>query len=69
MDANESFIRLRKPWTPALPSSIRNSNSSPEMSVAENLYLGHLPSRLGVVDRQRLHEAAHRDLERLGEDH
>ena len=39
----------------------------PEMSVAENLYLGHLPSRLGVVDRLRLHEAAHRDLERLGE--
>ena len=40
----------------------------PEMSVAENLYLGHLPSRLGVVDRLRLHEAARRDLERLGED-
>ena len=39
----------------------------PEMSVAENLYLGHLPSRLGVVDRRRLREAAHRDLERLGE--
>ena len=39
----------------------------PEMSVAENLYLGHLPARLGVVDRRRLREAAHRDLERLGE--
>ena len=36
----------------------------PEMSVAENLYLGHLPSRLGVVDRLRLHEAAHRALDR-----
>ena len=40
----------------------------PEMSVAENLYLGHLPSRLGVVDRRGLHEAARRDLERLGEE-
>ena len=37
------------------------------MSVAENLYLGHLPARLGIVDRRRLREAAHRDLERLGE--
>ncbi len=40
---------------------------TPEMSVAENLYLGHLPARLGVVDRLRLREAAHRALERLGE--
>jgi L-arabinose transport system ATP-binding protein len=40
----------------------------PEMSVAENLYLGHLPSRLGIVDRRRLHEAARGDLERLGEE-
>lgn len=39
----------------------------PEMSVAENLYLGHLPARLGIVNRRHLHEATHRDLERLGE--
>ncbi len=40
----------------------------PEMSVAENLYLGHLPARLGIVDRRRLHDDARRNLERLGED-
>ncbi len=39
----------------------------PEMSVAENLYLGHLPARLGIVDRPRLHQAAHLALARLGE--
>ena len=40
----------------------------PEMSVAENLFLGHLPSRLGVVDRRRLHDVARHELKRLGED-
>ncbi|NWA37631.1 L-arabinose ABC transporter ATP-binding protein AraG [Pseudomonas reactans] len=30
----------------------------PEMSVAENLFLGHLPSRLGVVNRRLLREQA-----------
>ena len=30
----------------------------PEMTVAENLFLGHLPSRFGVVDRRRLRAEA-----------
>ncbi len=39
----------------------------PEMSVAENLFLGHLPQRLGVVNRAALAEAARRQLELIGE--
>ncbi len=30
----------------------------PEMTVAENLFLGHLPSRFGVVDRRQLRQQA-----------
>ena len=40
----------------------------PEMSVAENLFLGLLPSRHGVVDRRKLQEAALKQLRLLGED-
>ncbi len=40
----------------------------PEMSVAENLYIGHLPARFGVVDRRRLREGALGQLEMMGED-
>jgi len=39
----------------------------PEMTVAENLYLGHLPARLGVVDGKRLRADALRQLEVMGE--
>jgi L-arabinose transport system ATP-binding protein len=39
----------------------------PEMSVAENLFLGHLPHRLGLVNRRELAAAARRQLERVGE--
>jgi L-arabinose transport system ATP-binding protein len=40
----------------------------PEMTVAENLYLGHLPLKRGLVDRVRLEAAARAKLEELGED-
>ncbi len=40
----------------------------PEMSVAENLMLGHMPVRFGMVDRRAMHEAALRQLAELGED-
>jgi L-arabinose transport system ATP-binding protein len=39
----------------------------PEMSVAENLFLGHLPQRLGLVQRRALADAARQQLERVGE--
>jgi L-arabinose transport system ATP-binding protein len=40
----------------------------PELSVAENLFLGHLPQRCGWVLRRRLLEAARGQLLELGED-
>lgn len=40
----------------------------PELSVAENLYLGHLPARFGMVQRRKLRAAAHAQLAALGED-
>ena len=40
----------------------------PELSVAENLYLGHLPAAGGWVDRKRLNADAKRWLTQLGED-
>ena len=39
----------------------------PEMTVAENLYLGHLPARGGIVQRARLRADAQRQLEFVGE--
>lgn len=38
----------------------------PEVSVAENVMLGHLPSRFGVVDRATLRQTAMRALEQVG---
>lgn len=38
----------------------------PEMSVAENIFLGHLPQRVGLVDKKRLAERARRQLGELG---
>ncbi len=39
----------------------------PELSVAENLLLGHMPSRLGFLDRREMIERAREELARLGE--
>ena len=38
----------------------------PEMTVAENIYLGQLPTRHGLIDKERLYTDARRQLERLG---
>ncbi len=40
----------------------------PELSVAENLFLGHLPQRFGLLKRSQLHELTRQQLARLGED-
>jgi L-arabinose transport system ATP-binding protein len=39
----------------------------PEMSVAENIFLGHLPQRGGIVDRAALTAAARKQLALVGE--
>ena len=40
----------------------------PEMSVAENIFIGHLPTRRGLIDRAALHAQASALLRRLGEE-
>ena len=40
----------------------------PEMSVAENLFLGHLPQKFGIVNRRALADAARQQLQLIGED-
>jgi L-arabinose transport system ATP-binding protein len=40
----------------------------PQMSVAENLFLGHLPNTAGIVNRKELREMALAQLRRFGED-
>lgn len=40
---------------------------APEMTVAENLFLGHLPLKYGLIDRARLDAEARAQLEALGE--
>ncbi len=39
-----------------------------ELSVAENLYLGHLPQRFGIVDRKKLRADAAKQLAWIGEE-
>src|SRR5258708_23436007 len=39
----------------------------PEMTVAENLFLGHLPQRFGLVNRRELATAARKQLDLIGE--
>ncbi len=40
----------------------------PEMTVAENIYLGQLPTRHGFIDKEKLYQDAARQLARLGMD-
>lgn len=40
----------------------------PHLTVAENIYLGHLPNKGGVVNRKKLREDAGAQLRRLGEE-
>jgi len=43
-------------------------NLVPELSVAENIFLGQLPTKQGRVDRETLYRNAREQLSRLGED-
>jgi ribose transport system ATP-binding protein len=43
-------------------------NTVPEMTIAENLALGHEPTRHGVLDRREMRRAAREKLDRIGVD-
>ena len=40
----------------------------PQLTVAENILLGHEPSRAGIIDRSRLRDAARQSLQEVGLD-
>jgi ribose transport system ATP-binding protein len=40
----------------------------PDLSVAENVFLGHLPTSNGVIDRKKMHRETEKQLRRLGLD-
>jgi len=40
----------------------------PQLSVAENMFLGHIPSKFGWTDRRKLHDETRRLLALVGED-
>lgn len=43
-------------------------NLVPEMSVTENLFLGHMPARFGFINSKTMHETAKEQLKKLGEE-
>ncbi len=73
-DAGEYLIN-GDPVTHATPAGLRSSGVQavyqelsllPHLSVAENLFMGRLPSRAGVVDSRELHARSRRALDEVG---
>lgn len=68
---------LGKPYAPKSPREAIGAGVGlihqemkllPDLSIAENIFAGRLPTRGGVVDRQTMHQRAAEQLERLGLD-
>jgi ribose transport system ATP-binding protein len=66
-----------QPYAPALPADAISAGIGlihqemrllPDLSIAENIFVGRLPMRGGKVDRQMMNEAAAEQLHRLGLD-
>jgi ribose transport system ATP-binding protein len=66
-----------RPYAPSRPADAlaagvgmihQETNLSPNLSVAENIFLGRLPTARGLVDYRALHQAARAQLERVGLD-
>lgn len=62
-----SFANAREALESGIAVIYQELNLIPDMSVEENLLLGHLPNRAGVVERKKLREKAIDALKRLGE--
>lgn len=66
-----------RPYAPAAPGDAiaagiglihQEIRLLPDLSIAENVFVGRLPARNGVVDREKINSAAGRQLRRLGLD-
>lgn len=62
-----SFDSTSEALTAGVAVIYQELHLAPEMTVAENLFLGHMPSRLGLVSKRRMNTEATRHLRSLGE--
>lgn len=65
--APQQFGRARDAIDAGVSIIYQELHLVPELSVAENLLLGHMPSRLGALNRREMLHRARKELERLGE--
>jgi L-arabinose transport system ATP-binding protein len=63
----QSFAGTREAINAGVAVIYQELHLVPQLSVAENIYLGHLPQRLGLVGRPRLLEQTRALLEELGQ--
>ncbi|MFI5392067.1 MAG: ATP-binding cassette domain-containing protein, partial [Bacteriovoracales bacterium] len=62
-----SFQNTEDAFSQGISIIYQELNLVDEMSIAENLFLGHMPKKLGVVDFQKMNQDAKVLLEKLGE--
>ncbi len=76
-DAGGSMTWLGQPYAPATPGAALDAGIGlihqeirllPELSIAENMFVGRLPMRNGRVDREYIEAQADKQLQRLGLD-
>ncbi len=74
-DAGGSMTWLGQPYSPATPGAALDAGIGlihqeirllPELSIAENMFVGRLPMRNGRVDRDYIEAQADKQLQRLG---
>ncbi|WP_213875819.1 sugar ABC transporter ATP-binding protein [Pseudomonas sp. dw_358] len=74
-DAGGSMTWLGQPYAPATPGAALDAGIGlihqeirllPELSIAENMFVGRLPMRNGRVDREYIEAQADKQLKRLG---
>ncbi len=61
------FFRTREAIEAGISVIYQELHLVPELTVAENLLLGQMPSRFGLLNRRAMLERAQREIERLGE--
>ena len=62
-----SFQNTEDAFSKGISIIYQELNLVDEMSIAENLFLGHMPKKLGIVDFQKMNQDAKVMLEKLGE--
>ncbi|MBI5362950.1 MAG: L-arabinose ABC transporter ATP-binding protein AraG [Planctomycetes bacterium] len=63
--AQRSFASPAEAFAAGIAVIYQELQLVPEMTVAENVFLGHMPARFGLIDRAELHRQARTLLERV----